>query len=104
LGWYATSRNIQQALSQFIEEVREEANELRDEILINECLSYVQDPETGEIGAITGKHDDTVRARIIAGKLRQLYPASMKYAARAASDYGRAARPQKEKKSLASWS
>ena len=104
LGWYATKRNIQQALDQFIEEVREDATELRDEILIDECLSYAQDPETGDIGAIEGRNDDMVRARIIAGKLRQLYPASMKYAAHPLHDYGEGIRPKKKKESLTNWS
>lgn len=76
LGWYATERNVQEARAQFVEEIREDATELCCPILIDECLSYIQDPKTGDIGAAKGKHDDMVRARMIAGKLRKLSPAA----------------------------
>ena len=88
LGWYNNKKTRRQAIDQFIEEVREEATELRCPILINQCFTFVQDPDTGKIAAQKNCHDDMVMARIIAGKLRQLYPQTLLQSGRIGGDYG----------------
>jgi len=103
LGFYNDKRSRQQAIDQFVEEVRENATELREPILIDECLTFVQDPETGKIAAQTGCKDDMVIARIIAGKLRQLYPLSTKNKAYPPSDYGEGPKRKKKRQPLSSW-
>lgn len=104
LGFYNNKRTRQQAIDQFIEEVREDATELRDLELIEECFTFVQDPETGKIAAQEGRKDDIVMARIIAGKLRQLFPLSRKHTAQPAPDYGKGIPQKTQRKPMTSWS
>lgn len=70
-GWLTDKRTRPQMISQFIEEIREDSTELRDPILIDQCLTFVRKPG-GKIEAQNGKQDDYVIARMIAGRLREM--------------------------------
>lgn len=72
-GWTTDKRTRPQMISHLIEEIREDSTELRDPILIDQCLSFIRKPN-GKIEAQEGKQDDYVIARMIAGQLRGLYP------------------------------
>lgn len=103
IGFYNNKKTRQQAIDQFIEEIREDGTQLRDPELIDECLSFVQDPETGKIAAQTGCHDDMVMARVIAGKLRQLYPLAAYPRSVDSGDYGKN-KPKPKPEPMTTWS
>lgn len=73
VGWATDSKSRPQMISQLIREIREDATELRDETLISQCLTFVRGP-SGKIEAQKGKQDDYVMARMIAGRLREMFP------------------------------
>jgi len=74
-GWTTDSKSRPQMISQLIQEIREDATELRDETLIDQCLTFVKKPN-GKMEAQNGKQDDYVMARMIAGRLRDMFPYS----------------------------
>lgn len=70
LGWKTDMRTRPLMISQLISEIREDATELRDLMLIDQCLSFVKKPN-GKMEAQSGKQDDYIMARMIAGMLRE---------------------------------
>jgi len=73
LGWTTNERTRREMISHLQTEIREDSTELRDIDGVTQCLSFVRKPN-GKIEAQTGKHDDWVMARMIAGEMRILYP------------------------------
>lgn len=73
IGFRTNSVSRDDLIAQFKQEIRENATELMDEALIDECLNFIKH-DNGEISAAPGCHDDLVIARMIAGKMRKLYP------------------------------
>ncbi len=70
VGWTTNVKTRGQMIAQLIKEIREDATELRDPVLIDQCLGFVRKPN-GKIEAQNGKKDDCVIARMIAGMARQ---------------------------------
>jgi hypothetical protein len=61
-------------LDQLSEELRKDAVELRDPILIQQCRTFVMNPNNGKPEADEGLLDDAVLAAAIAGAVIQEYP------------------------------
>lgn len=75
LGFNTNSVTRPQILAQLNAEIREGSTQLLDEELIDQCWSFIRNPDkNGRPEAREGKNDDLVMARAIAGKLRQLKP------------------------------
>ncbi len=70
VGWTTNMKTRPQMISRLINEIREDVTELRDPILIDQCLAFIRKPN-GKIEAQNGKQDDYVIARMIAGMARQ---------------------------------
>ncbi len=73
-GWTTTPRSRPQMLDQLSEELRKDAVELRDPILIQQCRTFVMNPNNGKPEADEGLLDDAVLATAIAGAVIQEYP------------------------------
>lgn len=73
IGWTTTTRTRPRMISQLIQEIRENSTELRDLVLIDQALSFVRKPN-GKIEHQDGKKDDVLISRMIAGRLRDLFP------------------------------
>ena len=73
IGWTTTTRTRPRMVSQLIQEIRENSTELRDPVLIDQALSFVRKPN-GKIEHQDGKKDDLLISRMIAGRLRDLFP------------------------------
>lgn len=93
VGWTTDKRTRPQMVSHLIEEIREDSTELRDPILVDQCLSFVRKPN-GKVEAQDGKQDDYVIARMIAGQLRALYPFYSKAKTVKESTHGKRTRKQ----------
>lgn len=73
IGWTTTTRTRPRMISQLTQEIRENSTELRDEVLIDQALSFVRKPN-GKTEHQDGKKDDLLISRMIAGRLRDLFP------------------------------
>ena len=73
IGWKTTTSSRPQMIAQLKQEIRENATDLMDEELIDECLNFIEN-EDGKLAAGPGCHDDLVIARMIAGQLVQKFP------------------------------
>jgi hypothetical protein len=85
-GWKNTHQSREEAIEIFSEDLREGCH-LNSETIINEAMTFVRDPITGRSEHIAGAHDDLLFARMIAGKLRRLYPATYKSPESEKQDY-----------------
>ncbi len=92
-GWNTTSVTRPAMLSQMQEEIRETATQLRDKVLLKECLTFIRNEETGKVEAQEGCNDDFVIANAICGMVRQLdpYKPDFKKKAKQKPEYARAA-------------
>lgn len=77
-GWDTTAVTRPMMLSQMQEEIREGSLQLKDPILIKECLTFIKNPETKKVEAQEGMHDDTVIACAISGAIRHEEPYRVK--------------------------
>ena len=73
-GWNTTSITRPAMLAQLQEEIREESLEIPDPIIINECLTFIENADTGKVEAQEGCNDDSVIATAISGMVRQIQP------------------------------
>ncbi len=73
IGWTTTTRTRPRMISQLTQEIRENSTELRDPVLIDQALSFVRKPN-GKTEHQDGKKDDLLISRMIAGRLRDLFP------------------------------
>lgn len=75
LGWNTNVTTRRTMLAQLAEEIREEATDLLDEDLIQECWTFIKNPDRdGKPEADKGKTDDAIFSRAIAGMVRVYYP------------------------------
>lgn len=75
LGWNTNVTSRRTMLAQLAEEIREDVINLYDEDLINECWTFIRNPERGgEPEADGNKTDDLIVARAIAGMVRIYQP------------------------------
>jgi hypothetical protein len=68
-GWITDERTRHLILSYLKQEVREASTDLRDKILIQQCMKFVMND--GKPQAAEGEKDDLVMARAIAGMMRR---------------------------------
>lgn len=71
-GWITDERTRHLMLGYLKQEIREFSTELRDKILIQQCMKFVNDE--GKPQAAEGEKDDLVIARAIAGMMRRYRP------------------------------
>lgn len=71
-GWRTDERTRHLMLGYLKQEIREGSTDLRDKILIQQCMKFVN--EDGKPQAAQGEHDDLVFARSIAGMMRRYRP------------------------------
>lgn len=74
IGWETNAVTRPLMLGQLQEEIREGSARLNDHVLIRECLTFIQNPDTKKAEAELGCNDDMVIARAIAGMLRVEVP------------------------------
>ena len=70
LGWNTNKQTRPQMLAQLAEEIAEGSTELFDKDLIQQCWTFINNPVKLRAEAETGKCDDMVFARGIAGQVR----------------------------------
>ena len=68
-GWITDERTRHLILSYLKQEIREGSTDLRDKILIQQCMKFVMND--GKPQAAEGEKDDLVMARAIAGMMRR---------------------------------
>lgn len=68
LGWKTDVRTKRLAIDDLIRVIREELNEDKDIVFVEEAFAFVRD-ERGRMNAEEGEHDDTVMAKAIAFQL-----------------------------------
>lgn len=68
LGWKTDVRTKRLAIDDLIRIIREELNEDKDIVFVEEAFAYVRD-DRGRMNAEEGEHDDTVMAKAIAFQL-----------------------------------
>lgn len=68
LGWKTDVRTKRIMIDGLIKVIREELNEDKDIVFVNEAFAFVRDSR-GRMGAEQGEHDDTVMAKAIAFQL-----------------------------------
>ena len=68
-GWITDERTRHLILSYLKQEIRENSTDLRDKILIQQCMKFVMND--GKPQAVEGEKDDLVMARAIAGMMRR---------------------------------
>lgn len=73
IGWTTTTKTRPRMIGQLIQEIRENSTELRDPVLIDQALTFVRKPN-GKIEHQEGKKDDLLIARMIAGRLKDMWP------------------------------
>ena len=73
-GWNTNSKTRPDMLGQLKQEIRAGATDLRSQVLIRECLTFIRNPDTGKEEAQEGCCDDLVISRAIASAVRQLHP------------------------------
>ena len=73
-GWNTNSKTRPDMLGQLKQEIRADATDLRSQVLIRECLTFIRNPDTGKEEAQEGTCDDMVISRAIASAVRQLHP------------------------------
>ncbi|HAG51721.1 MAG TPA: hypothetical protein DCL42_10380 [Deltaproteobacteria bacterium] len=73
-GWTTTSTSRPAMLDQLEEEIRKGVFEIRDEILINQCKTFVSNPKTGKPEADGEFLDDGVIALAIGGAVIKEHP------------------------------
>lgn len=74
IGWDTNAVTRPMMLGQMQEEIREGSLQLKDQRLIRECLTFIQNPETRKAEAEAGENDDLVMACAISGILRREDP------------------------------
>ena len=73
-GWLTDNKSRPEMLDQFEEEIRGNSIELRDEILINQCKTFVKNPRTGKPEADGKFLDDGVMSCAIGGEVIKEHP------------------------------
>lgn len=68
-GWITDERTRHLILAYLKQEIRENSTDLRDKILIQQCMKFVMND--GKPEAAQGEKDDLVMARAIAGMMRR---------------------------------
>ena len=73
-GWTTSVRSRPQMLDQLAEEIRKDAIELRDPVIIAQCKTFIMNPKNGKPEADENLLDDGVLATAISGAVIQEHP------------------------------